>query len=52
MDKQCLAEMMKLHEKEKKLIEFIRELKYGEVLIRVQDGVPVMVEKAMEKVKL
>lgn len=41
-----------LHEKEKRLIEFIRQLRYGEITIKVQDGLPVMVEKAMEKVKL
>ncbi len=42
----------KLHEKEQKLIEYIRELQYGEVTIKVQDGLPVMIEKATEKVKL
>lgn len=42
----------KLHEKELKLLEFIRQLKYGEVTIKVQDGLPVMIEKATEKVKL
>lgn len=41
-----------LHEKELKLLEFIRKLKYGELVIKVQDGVPVMVEKSVEKVKL
>lgn len=42
----------KLHEKELKLLEFIRQLKYGEVTIKVQDGLPVMIEKATEKIKL
>lgn len=42
----------KLHEKELKLLEFIRQLKYGEVTIKVQDGLPVLIEKATEKVKL
>lgn len=42
----------KLHEKEEKLIEFIRELKFGELVIKVQDGLPVMIERAKEKVKL
>jgi len=50
----------KLHEKEKRLLEFIRRLGYGEITIlgygeitiRVQDGLPVMIEKATEKVKL
>ena len=41
-----------LHEKEKKLLEFIRELQYGEVTIKVQDGLPVMIERVKEKVKL
>lgn len=41
-----------LHEKEKRLLEFIRQLRYGEIVIKVQDGLPVMVERATEKVKL
>ena len=41
-----------VHEKEKRLLEFIRRLGYGEITIRVQDGLPVMIEKATEKVKL
>lgn len=40
------------HEKERKLIEYIRQLGFGEVTIKVQDGLPVMIEKAKEKVKL
>ncbi len=47
-----LALKNRLHDKEKRLIDFIRRLKYGEVIIKVQDGLPVMVEKATEKVKL
>ena len=41
-----------LHEKEQKLVRYIRELQFGEVTIKVQDGLPVMVERAKEKVKL
>lgn len=41
-----------LHEKEKRLLEFIRQLGYGEVTIKVQDGLPVMVEEGIKKVKL
>jgi len=41
-----------LHERELKLLEFIRRLGYGEITIRVQDGLPVIIEKATEKVKL
>jgi len=49
----CITESrQKLHEKEKRLLEFIRRLGYGEITIRVQDGLPVMIEKATEKVKL
>ena len=42
----------KLHEKEKRLLEFIRQLGYGELVIKVQDGLPVLIERATEKVKL
>lgn len=42
----------KLREKELKLIKIIRQLGYGELVIKVQDGVPVMIERATEKVKL
>lgn len=45
-------EQQKLHEKEKRLLEFIRCLGYGEILIKVQDGLPMMIEKATEKIKL
>jgi len=41
-----------LHEKERRLLEFIRQLGYGELVIKVQDGLPVMVERVTEKVKL
>ena len=42
----------KLHEKEKRLLEFFRQLGHGEILIKVADGLPQMIEKATEKVKL
>ena len=47
-----LALKNRLHDKEKRLIDFIRRLKYGEVTIKVQDGLPIMIEKTTEKVKL
>lgn len=47
-----MEEAGKIHEKEKKLIEFIRQLRYGELTIKVQDGLPVMIERTKEKVKL
>jgi len=34
------------------MTEFIRELGFGELVIKVQDGLPVMVERAKEKIKL
>ena len=42
----------KLHEKEKRLLEFIRQLGHGELLIKVADGLPQMIERTTEKVKL
>jgi len=45
-------EQQKLHEKERRLLEFIRQLGHGEILIKVQDGLPVMIERATEKIKL
>ena len=41
-----------IHEKEKRLIEIIRRLGHGELVIKVQDGLPVMVEKITEKIRL
>lgn len=52
MDSEKRKQAWELHEKEQRLIEFIRELQFGEVVIKVQDGLPVMVEKATERVKL
>lgn len=43
---------VKFDDREMRLLEYLRNLKFGEVTIKVQDGLPVMVEKAMEKVKL
>lgn len=45
-------EEKELHEKERRLLEFIRQLRYGELIIKVQDGLPQMIERATEKVKL
>ena len=41
-----------LDEKEKALIRYIRQLGYGEITIKIQDELPIMVEKATEKIKL
>lgn len=40
-----------LHEKERNLIKFIRELQFGEVTIKVQDGLPQGAEEGIKKVK-
>ena len=45
-------EEKELHEKEKRLLEFIRQLGHGEIVIKVQDGLPVLIEKGIKKVKL
>lgn len=45
-------EEKELHEKERRLLEFIRQLGYGELVIKVQDGLPVMVEEGVKKTKL
>lgn len=41
-----------LNEKEKSLIRYIRQLGFGEILVKVQDKVPVLIEKSTEKIKL
>lgn len=51
-EREWIMEKKELHEKEKRLLAFIRQLRYGEITIKVQDGLPVMIEKATEKVKL
>lgn len=47
-----LGVQAELSEKEKNLIEFIRGLKFGEIIIKVQDGLPVMIEQVTSKIKL
>jgi len=47
-----MEEARKIHEKEKRLPEFIRQLGHGEILIKAADGLLQMIERAMEKVKL
>ena len=41
-----------LTEQERKLIEIIRELKYGEMRILVRDSVPVHVDEIKKSIKL
>lgn len=40
-----------LHEKERNLIEFMRELQYGKVTIKVQDGLPQVAEEGIKAVR-
>ena len=42
----------KLTEKEKKLIELLRSIQYGEFMVYIQNGNPERVERIKESVKL
>lgn len=52
MDWRDSMKEQELHEKEKRLLEFIRQLGHGELVIKVQDGLPVLIEEGIKKVKL
>ena len=41
-----------LNEKEKKLIEAIRDTKFGELKVVIQDGLPVRLEEIKKSIKL
>lgn len=43
---------MEVSRQELHLLLFIRQLGYGELTVKVQDGVPLFVEKACQKIKL
>lgn len=43
---------IELHPAEAKLIEYLRELKWGSVEITLQDGVPVLIKQAVKSIKL
>jgi hypothetical protein len=43
---------MDLTKEEKRLIEFLRKLKWGKCLVEVKNGVPVMVHATVQDVKL
>lgn len=43
---------IELNEKEKNLIQIIRNLQYGEIRIIVQDGLPIRVEELKKSIKL
>jgi hypothetical protein len=44
--------IMKLDEKEAKLIRFIRDLGHGELRVSVRDSLPSYIEKAVENIRL
>ncbi len=43
---------MELSDKERKLIEYLRKIPFGEVTVVMHDGEPVRLEEIKEKVKL
>jgi hypothetical protein len=52
MEEKAIYNICNIGPKDIKLIEYIRKLQFGELVIKVQDGLPVMVERAKEKIKL
>jgi len=47
-----LAETMAVFPEEARLIKYCRELGYGELILKVRNGLPVMIHKPREDVKL
>ena len=43
---------MNISEKEKKLIELLRKVSYGKVVIFLENGQPIRIEEVRESVKL
>lgn len=41
-----------LTEKEEKLLKLIREIRFGEIKIIVQDGMPIRIEEVRKSIKL
>jgi len=52
MEKTSDNTSMVVNEKERNLIRLIRETAYGELIIIVQDKVPIRVEKLKKSIKL
>ncbi|SHI68190.1 DUF2292 domain-containing protein [Lutispora thermophila] len=50
MDKQLSN--FELSEKEKKLIELIRKIEYGEIKVIIQDKLPIRIEEMKKSIKL
>lgn len=47
-----MRENYKTTEKEEKLLKIIKEVKYGEVKIIIQDGLPIRIEEIRKSIKL
>ena len=47
-----MEDTIKIDQKEIKLLDIIRELKFGEVKIIVQDGLPIRIEELKKSIKL
>lgn len=45
-------EKIELSEKEKRLIQLLRSLQYGEVRVVVQEGIPIRAEEIKKSIKL
>jgi len=43
---------IELSDKELRLIEELRKIKYGELVVFLQDGQPIRIEKAIKSIKL
>ncbi len=51
-DREPRYDQLELTEKERKLIEFIRELEFGSLTVEVQRGEPVVIRQPVKTVKL
>ncbi|MBE0466835.1 MAG: hypothetical protein IBX71_06380 [Candidatus Desulforudis sp.] len=47
-----LEQLESLTEREKRLLEFMRRLGWGEVLLRIEEGQPVLIREAIRTYKL
>jgi len=41
-----------VHPNEERLLEYLRKIRYGEVTVKVHDGVPVVVVESQKKISL
>jgi hypothetical protein len=52
MKNECELISFNVTEKEKKLLDMLRQLKYGELRVLVNEGEPVRVENIIKSIKL